>query len=86
MKNDHKKINKYSVFIMKRRLNNGNNEIALVIEKEEHDTSTLFNYLKTKVPNYMMPTQTYFLDQLPHNINGKLDRKELRNWIKNTMT
>jgi len=64
--------------------NNGNNEIALVIEKEEHDTTALFNYLQTKVPNYMMPTKTHFLDQLPHNINGKLDRKELKNWIKNT--
>ncbi len=56
----------------------GNTELGLVIESEKFDTKEIFRYLKTKVPNYMIPTQVKFVKEFPHNINGKVDRKELR--------
>lgn len=62
--------------------NNGTNEIALIIEGETIDTNDLFNYLKTKLPNYMIPTKTFFLPKLPLNDNGKLDRKKLKTLIE----
>ncbi len=64
----------------------GNNEIALIIEGTSFDTTILFNYLQTKLPNYMIPTQTHFLSLLPHNVNGKLDREHLRKLIRKKQT
>lgn len=60
----------------------GNNEIALVIEGEKIDTNSLFEYLQNNLPNYMIPTKTFFLLELPHNNNGKLDRKQLKKIIE----
>ncbi|MCF8273406.1 MAG: AMP-binding protein [Flavobacteriaceae bacterium] len=60
-------------------VNNGlnNTEIALVIESKEIDTLPLLDYLKTKMPQYMMPTQIKFIEHFPLNTNGKIDRNEL---------
>ncbi|WP_025739891.1 AMP-binding protein [Aquimarina pacifica] len=58
--------------------NLGNTELALAIESEEFDTETLFEYMKTKMPNYMIPTQVKFVKEFPHSINGKIDRKKLK--------
>ena len=57
---------------------NGNNEIVLVIEGNKMDTNNIFEHLQNNLPNYMIPTKTYFVPELPHNNNGKLDRKQLR--------
>jgi len=56
----------------------GNNEIGLVIESNEFDTTELFEYLKSKLPPYMIPTQLKFTSSFPLNTNGKIDRKELK--------
>ncbi len=61
---------------------NGNNEIALVIEGKKIDTNSIFEHLRNRIPNYMVPTKTFFVSKLPHNNNGKLDRKQLRKIIK----
>ncbi|WP_396601139.1 AMP-binding protein [Algibacter sp. R77976] len=61
---------------------NGNNEIALVIEGTDFDLKDLQKYLQSVLPNYMVPTKYYFLSNFPHNSNGKLDRKILRNLIQ----
>ncbi|AUP77249.1 AMP-binding protein [Flavivirga eckloniae] len=63
-------------------IENGNNEIALVIEGEKTDTTNLFEHLQNNLPNYMVPTKTFFLPGLPHNSNGKLDRKQLKKIIE----
>jgi acyl-coenzyme A synthetase/AMP-(fatty) acid ligase len=60
----------------------GNTEIALFIEGELADVSFLVDYLKTKMPSYMIPSQTIILDTLPLNSNGKVDRKTLKELIK----
>jgi amino acid adenylation domain-containing protein len=60
----------------------GNTEIGLAIESDEFETHTLLENLKTKLPNYMIPTQVIFEKVFPLNINGKTDRKELKNKFK----
>ena len=58
--------------------NNTNNaEIGLVIESKEFDTKQLLEDLKTKLPQYMIPTKIKFIDNFPLNTNGKTDRKNL---------
>ena len=64
-------------------LNNlGNAEIALAIEGAPFDTQGIVAYMKTKMPDYMMPTHIKFIKDFPHNINGKVDRKILKTYFK----
>lgn len=42
---------------------------------KEHDVR---KQLQAVIPAYMMPTRYYFLDRLPTNANGKVDRKKLK--------
>jgi len=56
----------------------GNAELGLAIESEAFDTNEIFEYLRVKVPNYMIPMHVRFIKEFPHSINGKIDRKELR--------
>ncbi|MFK7730269.1 MAG: phosphopantetheine-binding protein [Pseudomonadales bacterium] len=37
----------------------------------------LSEHLSTTLPDYMLPSQWHFLDELPRNANGKLDRQVL---------
>ncbi len=55
----------------------GNTEIAMVFESAEFDTKELLDYLKIKMPSYMIPTQLKFVKEFPLNNNGKTDRKIL---------
>ncbi len=41
------------------------------------DLSTLKNYLKSRLPDYMIPAQIIVLDELPLTPNGKINRKAL---------
>ncbi len=56
----------------------GNTEIGLVIESDKFDTCNLKDYLKTKMPAYMLPKAIYFEHSFPLNINGKTDRNKLK--------
>ena len=57
---------------------NGNTEIGLAVESKEFDTTEMINYMKTKMPAYMLPTQIQFVEQFPLNSNGKTDRNILK--------
>ena len=59
----------------------GNNEIFLFIENYSGDTINVENYLKTKLPDYMIPAKIIIIDNFPLNVNGKIDRKALANQL-----
>ncbi|MCW5314092.1 amino acid adenylation domain-containing protein [Nostoc sp. KVJ3] len=46
-------------------------------EKSINLANQLKDYLKNRLPNYMLPSQIIILDKLPINPNGKLDRRSL---------
>lgn len=39
----------------------------------------IYNFLKERIPKYMLPAKIFILDDLPLNANGKVDRKKLKN-------
>ncbi|MEI6277742.1 MAG: condensation domain-containing protein, partial [Prolixibacteraceae bacterium] len=53
--------------------------IAYIIRKDnlETDISDLRQFIKSKVPDYMVPSSFVFIDQFPLTPNGKIDRKAL---------
>jgi D-alanine--poly(phosphoribitol) ligase subunit 1 len=61
--------------------NSGNTEIALFMEGESTNISVLVDYLKSKIPNYMIPTKIISQEEFPLNSNGKIDRNALKKLI-----
>ena len=57
----------------------GNRLVAYVVPRrgQTADSSELRSFLKTKLPDYMLPSAFEFLAALPLTANGKLDRKAL---------
>lgn len=55
-----------------------NTEIALYIKETPFNTNALEKHLKEQLPNYMVPTKYFFIDDFPFNSNGKIDRNLLR--------
>lgn len=51
--------------------------IGYVVAKNTFDKETVTEYLKAKLPEYMVPTLWVEMQNLPLNINGKIDRKAL---------
>ncbi|WP_242295072.1 condensation domain-containing protein, partial [Bacillus cereus group sp. BfR-BA-01381] len=53
--------------------------VGYVILKQEYELSVfeLRNYLKEKLPEYMIPTAFVLMDSFPLNANGKVDKKLL---------
>lgn len=61
----------------------GNNEVGMVIESKKFDSKELLEFLKLKLPYYMVPKKVNFIDNFPLNSNGKIDRKELETLFYN---
>lgn len=59
----------------------GNAEIALFVEDKLVDANILLEYLKSKIPYYMVPTKILLNNEFPLNSNGKIDRKMLKKLI-----
>lgn len=54
-------------------------EIGLVVDsKEPVDETAVLAYIANHLPSYEVPTQIKVLTQLPLNINGKIDRKQIK--------
>ena len=60
--------------------NEENDKIVLFYESEneECDKQYIIKKLKPLIPKYMYPTVTIKLEAMPYNINGKIDRKRLK--------
>ena len=53
-------------------------QIVMFYTGKEMSTDEIIQKLKDKLPKYMLPNVTIYLKDLPHNMNGKVDRKELK--------
>ncbi len=56
--------------------------VAFVVanEDEKPDKTELEEFLRRKLPEYMIPSSFVFLDKMPLTLNGKIDRRELVKW------
>ena len=50
---------------------------ALGVEADDDLKKTVLSRCRQELPNYMMPTTITVRDTLPHNANGKIDRRKL---------
>lgn len=60
----------------------GLTEIAMFIEKEQFDPSDMLEYMKTKMPGYMIPTKLFWVPNFQLNANDKVDKNILKAMIK----
>lgn len=59
----------------------GNDVIVAAIEGSEDAIHDLNEYLKSKMPFYMIPSEFRFISAFPLNNNGKINRKEINNLV-----
>ncbi len=52
--------------------------VGCVVAGGEADAAALLAFCRRRLPDYMVPGRIVFLDMLPLNSNGKIDRKALR--------
>ncbi len=57
-------------------------EIVLFTEKLTTETTALLNFLKTQLPNYMIPSKIINLDVFPKTAGGKIDIQSLIKTLK----
>jgi len=72
-----KYLDKINVVALAYSNKTGNKEIGLAIESSVFDTNGLMEFMKLKIPPYMIPSQIRFVKPFPLNDNGKTDRKIL---------
>lgn len=56
----------------------GFTEIAMFVESEVFDIEPTLQYMRTKMPSYMIPTRVIFVPVFPLNVNGKIDKNKLK--------
>lgn len=59
---------------------------AYIIGEQKNIEQEIRNYLKTKLPEYMIPTVIMELEQFPLSLNGKVDRRKLPEPDKHSLT
>ncbi|WBW95744.1 non-ribosomal peptide synthetase [Oceanirhabdus sp. W0125-5] len=72
----HKKINE-AVVLAKDDKNNEKYLCAYVVSEEGINNSTLRDYLKVNLPDYMVPSYFVYLEKMPLTSNGKINRNAL---------
>ena len=53
-------------------------EIALFVEAQNEDNKQLMDYLRSKLPHYMIPSRILYVPAFPLNKSEKIDRNELK--------
>ncbi|MGN0493731.1 MAG: amino acid adenylation domain-containing protein [Acutalibacteraceae bacterium] len=59
--------------------NAAEDKIILVYEGKKREITEILSELREKLPEYMMPQTVRRIKAMPHNANGKIDRKLLKN-------
>ena len=54
-------------------------KIVLIYQGKNADKKYILNGIKDKLPKYMFPNIMISMENLPYNINGKIDRTLLKN-------
>lgn len=72
-------IRKYGDITQVKVINNQNYLVAYYAAKKEIDEDNLDEYLRNKLPQYMIPSFYVCMEELPVNFNGKIDVKKLPN-------
>ncbi|MBO5333215.1 MAG: non-ribosomal peptide synthetase, partial [Clostridia bacterium] len=67
-----------SVAVMIRQ-NNGQDVLVAFCCGDETATNEIIKHCEKKLPQYMMPSKFAFIEKMPLNQSGKLDRKALKN-------
>lgn len=78
-----KQFLKKEAIVLAIKSENGDDELYTFIQSSNPiDKTNLINYLKSKMPSYMVPMKYIIITDFPLNANGKIDRKQLNNLIK----
>ena len=56
----------------------GKTELAMIVEGKQYDYVKHEEYLKSKLPKCMIPKKWSFMNALPLNQNGKIDRRAIK--------
>jgi D-alanine--poly(phosphoribitol) ligase subunit 1 len=56
-------------------------ELVAIIGNPNIDPAAIQQQLKMHLPNYMVPAHIFGMESLPHNSNGKMDRKKLTDYV-----
>lgn len=74
--------NRYRVIAVAFQNANDLTEIALFVEVKEENAKLLAEYLRTKMPAYMIPTRILFEESFPLNRSEKIDRNALKEKLR----
>ena len=55
----------------------GRKMIVLVYSGQRMAKREMLSSLESRIPKYMLPNRVVYMEELPHNANGKIDRKKL---------
>jgi amino acid adenylation domain-containing protein len=58
-------------------------KIITIFQGKEADNKYIINQIKDRIPKYMYPNTIIKMEELPYNLNGKIDRTLLKNQYKN---
>lgn len=61
---------------------NAENIIAFICSRDKANEGNILNYCRSKLPKYMVPSKVHFIDDMPLNVNGKIDRIQLQKYSK----
>ncbi|MBI4309135.1 MAG: AMP-binding protein [Candidatus Omnitrophica bacterium] len=61
---------------------NAGEVVAFICKIKELDEHRILEYCRNKLPKYMVPTKVYFIDEMPLNRNGKIDRLQLKQLLE----
>lgn len=68
---------KNAVVLCKKLDDNDKRLVAYIVLRKKNNTTDLIKYLKTLVPDYMIPSSFIMIDSIPTTYSGKLNQKKL---------